>query len=133
MTRLIRELNTEYLSLEKLRDDLVKKYGEPVEGQEGSVRVSEDNRAAFLAEFQELLVEKVNVDWELVSIEDPGFAALSLTVRELNVLGWLFTEFKELANEAASQVATEAAEGEFAEEAADECDSVPEKEPAEVG
>ncbi len=115
-TRLIRELNKEFQSLEKLRDELVKKYGEKVEDQEGSFRVSEDNREAFMTDFQDLLQEKVEVAWDLISIEDPGVDSLQLSVRELNVLGWLFTEFKTLADEAAAEVSAEAVAGEFAED-----------------
>jgi len=139
-TRLIRELNTEYQSLEKLRDELVKKYGEAVEGQEGAFKVSEDKREDFMTDFQDLLKETVDIGWELVSVETPGFEALSLSVRELNILGWLFTEFKELADEAAAQVAADAVEEELdaeAEattetEATDEAEA-PAKATAEVG
>ncbi len=116
-TRLIRELNTEFQALEKLRDELVKKYGEAVEGQEGAFKVADDQREAFMADFQDLLQETVEIAWELVSVETPGFEALSLSVRELNILGWLFTEFKELADEAAAQVAADAVEEELDAEA----------------
>ena len=143
-TRLIRELNTEYQSLEKLRDELVKKYGEAVEGQEGSFKVSEDKREDFMNDFQDLLKETVDIGWELVSVETPGFEALSLSVRELNILGWLFTEFKELADEAAAEVAAaavaeeldaETAEATETEATADESAEAeaPVETPAEVG
>ena len=115
-TRLIRELNTEYQALEKLRDGLVKKYGSEVEGQEGAFKVSDDNREAFMTDFQDLLQETVEIGWELVSVEADGFDSLSLTVRELNILGWLFTEFKDMADEAAAEVTAEA----IAEELTDE-------------
>ncbi len=107
-TRLIRELNKEYTSLETLRDGLVKKYGESVEGQTDAFRVTEDNREAFMTDFQDLLQETVNIEWELISVEAPGLETLSLSVRELNILGWLFTEFKELADKAAAEVTSAA-------------------------
>lgn len=116
-TRLIRELNKEFTSLEKLRDGLVKKYGEAVEGQEGAFRVAEEHKDDFITDFKDLLEEKVDIAWELISIEAPGLEALSLSVRELNILGWLFTEFKELADEAAAQVAADAVEEELDAEA----------------
>lgn len=122
-TRLIRELNKEFQSLEKLRDELVRKYGEESADQEGSFRVSEDNREAFMTDFQDLLKEKVEIAWELISIEDSGVASLQLSVRDLNILGWLFTEFKELADEAAAEVAAEAVEGELEEEASDSAET----------
>lgn len=143
-TRLIRELNTEFQALEKLRDELVKKYGEEVEGQEGAFKVAEDQREAFMKDFQDLLQETVEIAWELVSVETPGFEALSLSVRELNILGWLFTEFKELADEAAAEVvdaaleadldaeSTETAEATATEAPAAEAEA-PVEEPAEVG
>lgn len=131
-TRLIRELNKEFQSLEKLRDELVRKYGEEVEDQEGSFRVSEDNREAFMADFKDLLEEKVEIVWELLSIEDPGVSNLQLTVRELNILGWLFTEFKELADEAAAEVAAEAVEGELEEEASDSAETTTDEAAAEA-
>ncbi len=112
-TRLIRELNKEYTSLESLRDGLVKKYGEAVEDQEGAFRVADDQREAFMTDFQDLLQETVEIQWELVSIEAPGLETLSLSVRELNILGWLFTEFKELADEAAAEVAAKAVDEEL--------------------
>lgn len=119
-TRLIRELNKEYTSLESLRDGLVKKYGESVEGQEGAFRVADDQREAFMTDFQDLLQETVEIQWELVSIEAPGLESLSLSVRELNILGWLFTEFKELADEAAAEVAAKAVEEELDTETAED-------------
>lgn len=115
-TRLIRELNKEWTSLEKLRDGLIKQYGEEVEGQAGSFTVPPDNRAVFFKEFQELLSETVQVEWDLVSIEEPGLASLELSVKDLNTLGWLFTEFKQMADEAAAEVAAEAIESELADE-----------------
>ncbi len=143
-TRLIRELNKEYTSLETLRDGLVKKYGEAVEGQEGSFRVSEDKREEFMTDFQDLLTETVDIAWELVSVEAPGLESLSLSVRELSILGWLFTEFKELADEAAAEVAAaavaeelddETAEATATEATADESAEAeaPVEAPAEVG
>lgn len=117
-TRLIRELNKEFTSLEKLRDGLVKKYGEGVEGQEGAFRVAEEHKETFMTDFQDLLQETVEIQWELISIEAPGLDALSLSVRELNILGWLFTEFKELADEAAAEVAAAAVEEELDAETA---------------
>jgi len=143
-TRLIRELNKEYTALETLRDGLVKKYGEAVEGQEGSFRVSEDKREEFMTDFQDLLTETVDIEWELVSVEAPGLESLSLSVRELSILGWLFTEFKELADEAAAEVAAaavaeelddETAEATATEATADESAEAeaPVETPAEVG
>ena len=143
-TRLIRELNKEYTALETLRDGLVKKYGEAVEGQEGSFRVSEDKREEFMTDFQDLLTETVDIEWELVSVEAPGLESLSLSVRELSILGWLFTEFKELADEAAAEVAAaavaeelddETAEATATEDTADESAEAeaPVETPAEVG
>ncbi len=143
-TRLIRELNKEYTSLETLRDGLVKKYGEAVEGQEGAFRVSEDKREEFMTDFQDLLTETVDIAWELISVEAPGLESLSLSVRELNILGWLFTEFKELADEAAAEVAaaavaeeldaetTEATKTEATTDESDEAEAAVEA-PAEVG
>ncbi len=136
-TRLIRELNKEWTSLEKLRDGLIKRHGEEVEN--GSFTVPAENRAAFFTEFQELLSETVEVAWDLVSIEEPGLSSLELSVKDLNTLGWLFTEFKQMADEAAAELAAEAIEGELADsdteaEAADgEATAEPVEEAAEVG
>ena len=139
-TRLIRELNKEWTSLEKLRSELIETHGEKVEGQEGSFTVPPENREAFFTEFQELLAETVQVEWELVSIDEPGLAALELSVKDLSVLGWLFTEFKQMADEAAAEVAAEAIEGELADSDAEaeapaeaEATAEPVEEPAEVG
>lgn len=139
-TRLIRELNKEWQSLEKFRDGLIKKHGEEVEGQEGSFKVAEENREEFFKEFQELLGEMVEVEWELVSIDDPALNALQLSVRELNILGWLFTEFKQMADEAAAEVAADAIEGEMEKNAEADAEApaeaeaeAPAEEPAEVG
>lgn len=115
-TRLIRELNKEWTSLEKLRDGLIKTHGSEVEGSQGSFTVPEENRKAFFTEFQELLRETVNVEWDLVSIDEPGLANLQLSVKELSVLGWLFTEFKQMADEAAAEVAADAIESELQDE-----------------
>lgn len=111
-TKLIRTLNTEYQSLEALRDKLVRKFGETVEGQEGSFRVPDTNRKEFVSEFQDLLNETVTIPWEPISIEELGESA-SLSVRELNQVGWLFSEFVELAAEAARETAEETAEEDF--------------------
>ena len=139
-TRLIRELNTEYQALEKLRDGLVKKYGTEDEEQKGAFRVGDDKRAAFVSDFQDLLKEEVTVSWELVSIEDKGFDELKLSVRDLNILGWLFTEFKELADEAAAEVVAAALEADLDDEATETAEATTEEAPvaeaeapAEVG
>lgn len=139
-TRLIRELNKEWTSLEKLRDGLIKKYGAENEDQKGSFTVPPENREAFFKEFQELLKETVTVEWDLVSIEEPGLASLELSVKDLSVLGWLFTEFKQMADEAAAEVAAEAIEGELADSDAEaeapadaEATAEPVETPAEVG
>jgi len=129
-TRLIRELNKEYTSLETLRDGLVKKYGEAVEGQEGAFRVSEEHRDEFVADFKDLLDEKVDIAWELLSIEAPGLETLSLSVRELNTLGWLFTEFKELADEAAAEVVAAAVEADLDEESTETAEATATEAPA---
>ncbi len=140
-TRLIRELNKEWTSLEKLRDGLIKQHGEQVEGgADGSFTVPPANREAFFLEFQELLAETVEVEWDLVSIEEPGLSELQLSVKDLSVLGWLFTEFKQLADEAAAEVAAEAIASELADSDAEtedtpdaEATAEPVEEPAEVG
>ena len=136
-TRLIRELNKEWTSLEKLRSGLIETHGEAVEGQKGSFTVPPENREAFFKEFQELLSETVQVEWDLVSIEEPGLASLELSVKDLSVLGWLFTEFKQMADEAAAEVAAEAIESELDDEATEaEATTDAEatvEEPAEVG
>ncbi len=140
-TRLIRELNKEWTSLEKLRDGLIKEHGEKVEGgADGSFTVPPENREAFFKEFQELLAETVEVEWDLISIEEPGLAELQLSVKDLSTLGWLFTEFKQMADEAAAEVAAEAIEGELADSDAEaeapaeaEATAEPVEEPAEVG
>lgn len=139
-TRLIRELNKEWTSLEKLRDGLIKKYGAEKEDQKGAFTVPTENREAFFKEFQELLKETVQVEWDLVSIEEPGLASLELSVKDLSVLGWLFTEFKQMADEAAAEVAAEAIEGELADSDAEaeapadaEATAEPVETPAEVG
>ena len=137
-TRLIRELNKEWTSLEKLRDGLIKQHGEQVEGgADGSFTVPPANREAFFVEFQELLAETVEVEWDLVSIEEPGLSELQLSVKDLSTLGWLFTEFKQMSDEAAAEAAAEAIEGELADSDAEaaaptEAEATVE-EPAEVG
>ncbi len=136
-TRLIRELNKEWTSLEKLRDGRIKEHGAESAEQKGSFTVPPENREAFFTEFKELLDETVQVEWDLVSIEEPGLASLELSVKDLSTLGWLFTEFKEMSDEAAAEVATEAIEGELADSDAEaatptEAEATVE-EPAEVG
>lgn len=114
-TKLIKGLNQEYQSLEKLRDGLVRKHGEEVEGQDGAFRVTEESREGFMREFQELLSTEVEVDWDLISVDEVA-DSLKFSVRELSNIGWLFTEFAELSAAAAEEVAAEAAEAELVEE-----------------
>lgn len=118
-TKLIKSLNEEYQALEKLRDGLVKKFGEKIEGQDGAFRVPDTRRKEFIAEFQELLNESVTIPWEPISIDAVGESA-ALSVRELNQVGWLFSEFVELAAEASRETAAAAAEEDFEDEDTEE-------------
>tara|TARA_Y100001938_G_C8095082_1_gene437590 strand:- start:1163 stop:1591 length:429 start_codon:yes stop_codon:yes gene_type:complete len=111
LTRLITRLNEEYSNLDNHRKKLVEEYGEAIKESDPnnpSYTFSEENQQKFTEQFNELLDEKVEIEWEPISIEDLG-ENITISVRELNGIGFIFKEFEDIApatEEAKEEVAT---------------------------
>jgi len=98
LTRLITRLNEEYTNLDTTRRTLLKKYGTESENSDPnnpSYTFTPENQDKFSNEFGELLEEKVEIDWDPLSIDDLG-SGLTLSVRELNTIGFIFKEFEDI-------------------------------------
>ena len=89
-TKLFEGLNTHFNVLEAKRLELVKKFGE--EQDTGETIVTDENKKTFLEEFQTVLDEEIDVNWNLVEVENMG-SKVTLTVPELNKISFLFSDF----------------------------------------
>ena len=99
LTRLITRLNEEYYALDSQRIKLLEEYGTPVDGVEGQFQFTPENQAKFQEQFNELLSEDVELDWQPISIDDLG-RQTNLSVKELSSIGFLFQELEDLYEEA---------------------------------
>ncbi len=70
LTKISKILSEEVATIEDQRIKLVKKYGEEQEDQ--NVQVPKENFEDFLTEFNELLSEKQEFDFESISIDELG-------------------------------------------------------------
>ena len=101
LTRLITRLNEEYTNLDTTRRTLLKKYGTESENSDPnnpSYTFTSENQENFAKEFNDLLEEEVKIDWDPLSIDDLG-SGLTLSVRELNAIGFIFKEFEDIVPE----------------------------------
>lgn len=110
LTRLITRLNEEYSNLDTHRKKLVDEYGEIIKESDPNnpaYTFSEENQEKFTTEFNDLLDEEVELEWDAISIEDLG-TGITLSVRELNAIGFIFKEFEDIspATESKEEVAT---------------------------
>jgi hypothetical protein len=80
LSKVIKELNDEYLSIEEFRVTLIKKYGAEVEGGNISVTPNTPEFEAFMQAFSEFLVTEVEIRSAPVQIDVtiPGLSVTSL-------------------------------------------------------
>tara|TARA_Y100001963_G_scaffold160166_1_gene268533 strand:+ start:3964 stop:4380 length:417 start_codon:yes stop_codon:yes gene_type:complete len=102
LTRLITKLNDEYDALDTSRIKLLEEYGTPVDGVEGQFQFTPENQVSFQEEFNNLLSEDVDLDWQPISIDDLG-RQTNLSVKELSSIGFLFQELEDLYEEEAEE------------------------------
>lgn len=66
-------INEELVTIENKRRDLVKKYGEPVEGSDtGDIRVKQESMEDFNKEFKELTDIDVTLNVDIIRISEFG-------------------------------------------------------------
>ena len=98
LTRLITRLNEEYSTLDQTRQKLIDEYGTKIKESDPdnpSFTFSEEDQQNFTKQFNELLDEEVEIEWEGISIDDLG-SDITLSVKELNAIGFIFKEFEDL-------------------------------------
>ena len=108
LTRLITRLNDEYTNLDETRRKLLEKYGTKIKESDPnnpSFTFEPENQEKFTKEFNELLEEQIEIDWEPISIDDLG-TNLTLSVRELSSIGFIFKEMEDIVQEESQEVAT---------------------------
>ena len=88
---LVDKINEHFSTLEDERNDLIRELGEEKEG--GDFEFTKDAQEEFMKRFDELLDRDVSFEWEPISIKDLDDAKIS--VKDLNTLTFLFSEFKE--------------------------------------
>lgn len=109
LTRLITRLNEEYNNLDTQRRKLLAEYGTQIkesDPQNPSFTFDPEGQENFTKEFNELLDEKIEIEWEAISIEDLG-SEITLSVRELNSIGFIFREFAEIDTEESKEILEE--------------------------
>jgi glycyl-tRNA synthetase alpha subunit len=105
LTRLITRLNEEYTNLDTTRKKLVEEYGDIIKESDPanpSYNFTQENQQKFAEDFENLLQEEVEIEWETISFDDLG-KDTTLSVRELNSIGFIFKEFEGLEDETAQK------------------------------
>ena len=67
--------------------------------QTGQFQFTPENQVKFQEQFNDLLSEDVDLDWQPISIDDLG-RQTNLSVKELSSIGFLFQELEDLYEEA---------------------------------
>jgi len=70
LTKLVKVFDKELGEIEEFRVNLIKKMG--VSGEDGSIKVPDDKMEEFIEEFNELLQNEVEVDFEPIEVEQLG-------------------------------------------------------------
>lgn len=88
LVRMMKGMNDALVNLEEERSKLIKKYGK--EQGDGTVTVSEENKKQFVDEFNDLLAEQIEINWEPVEPEEFGDTPLS--VGDISKIAFLFKQ-----------------------------------------
>ena len=88
ITRTIKEVDNVLEVFNDSKKKLFEKYGEEVEGQEGS-RIKEENVEVFNEKYIELLKQEVDIDFVEVDVEDLGDINVKPSV--LMTLDWFIS------------------------------------------
>ncbi len=86
LNRLIKGFDKELGEIEEFRINLIKKLG--VEDVEGNTQVPEDKMEQFVTEFNELLGQEIEIEFESIDID--AFGGISLSARDTMVLEKIF-------------------------------------------
>jgi predicted glycosyl hydrolase (DUF1957 family) len=89
VARNIRNINIELENFEKVKTELIRKYGEKKEN--GSIEVLESNKDEYLKQLSEILQEEINIDVMQISPEK----LFGVSPFELMSLDWMIEIEKE--------------------------------------
>jgi hypothetical protein len=89
VARNIRNINIELENFEKVKTELIRKYGEKKE--DGSIEVLESNKDEYLKQLSEILQEEINIDVMQISPEK----LFGVSPFELMSLDWMIEIEKE--------------------------------------
>ena len=88
-TRKLKEEIKEYIAK---RDELLKKYGTPVDGRKGDYTIDRKNRTLYDAELEEY--ENIEFEVELMQVSESDFVNSTLTSRQMEMLLWMIEELE---------------------------------------
>jgi hypothetical protein len=80
-----KKVESEIVDYEKKHNDLVQKYGKPVEGKQGVIQVSPEGMGAFMKEIEELRSIEITLDIDPIKLADIEQA--KLTGRDFMLMG----------------------------------------------
>lgn len=96
LSKLFDGIKMELTKAEDLRSGLVKKYGKATEDGSGNMQVTEENMAAFIADYNELMNVEIELNYEPVSVktlldynerlEKMGHSPIALTAIDISNL-----------------------------------------------
>lgn len=88
LVKIVKKLNDEIESIEKMRQKLIKKHGK--EEENGAVTVPEEKKQDFINEFTTLLNTKIKLDFEPISLQE--LKDLTMSVSDMGRLHFLFKD-----------------------------------------
>ena len=89
LNKLVKKFDRELAEIEEFRVNLVRKLGVPEEGKEESLVVPDDQMQNFVDEFNELLNQEVEFEYEQISIEE--FGDLQMNAKDMMFLEKIFS------------------------------------------
>ena len=83
LSRLVKELETEFATIESFKMTLAQKYGKETEGQQGQWEIPAENIVSFNAEFSELLEEDIELKSDIIECSLSAIDSISLSTSDI--------------------------------------------------
>lgn len=73
LAKMIMKLNEQWKVVEMVRNSLIRKYGEEDESKKIGIRADSPNYFKFVNEFNELMLQEIDIEFERVKISERAF------------------------------------------------------------
>jgi hypothetical protein len=95
LNKIVRKLMPEFDDFNKIRNDLIKKYGEPT-GEGDNFQVIKENMPLYTSELDEVVKEEVEINCNPLTLDD--LATCQITGQDMLALDYMIVEVIEPVN-----------------------------------